>query len=178
MVRLNRDSVVAIILLFVCGVLFYSSFDIRQPDYGVLMPSTWPRIIIAVLALLSLIYLVQSLRDKPRETTDDDLNIRVDAFAIEEKKPGLKGFFEYWRNPIICFAMFFLYLITLPVFGMLIGGLIFVFTSMSLLGGWKPKKLVTHAAISVITVGAMWILFTFGLGVMLPEGIIFNPFAL
>ena len=61
MVSLNRDSVVAIILLFVCGVLFYSSFDIRQPDYGVLMPSTWPRIIIVVLALLSSIYLIQSL---------------------------------------------------------------------------------------------------------------------
>ena len=109
MVTLNRDSVVAIILLFVCGVMFYSSFDIRQPDYGVLMPSTWPRIILVVLALLSLIYLVQSLRDKTEVRTDDDLNIRADAFVIGEKKPGLKGFFEYWRNPIICFAMFFLY---------------------------------------------------------------------
>ena len=178
MVSLNRDSVVAIILLFVCGVMFYSSFEIRQPDYGVLMPSTWPRIILVVLALLSSIYLIQSLRDKTEVKTDDDLNIRVDAFAVGEKKPGLKGFFVYWRNPIIRFGMFFLYLISLPVFGMLIGGLIFVFTLMSLLGGWKPKKLVTHAAISIITVGAMWSLFTFGLGVMLPEGVIFNPYAL
>ena len=178
MVSLNRDSVVAIILLFVCGLLFYSSFDIRQPDYGVLMPSTWPRIIIVVLALLSSIYLIQSLRAKPDEKTDDELDIRVDAFAIEKSKPGLKGFFEYWRNPIICFGMFFVYLITLPVFGMLIGGLIFVFTLMSLLGGWKPRKLTVHALISIITVGAMWSLFTFGLGVMLPEGIIFNPYAL
>ena len=180
MVSLNRDSVVAIILLLVCGVLFYSSFDIRQPNYGVLMPSTWPRIIIAVLALLSLIYLIQSLRDQPKDELGDSINvdIRVDAFAKEENKGGLKGFFEYWQNPIICFGMFFLYLITLPVLGMLIGGLIFVFVLMSFLGGWKPKKLITHAAVSIITVGAMWSLFTFGLGVMLPEGIIFNPFAL
>ena len=174
MVKFNRDSVVAIILLFLCGVLFYSSFDIRQPDYGVLMPSTWPRIIIAVLAFLSSIYLIQSLRTRPNEKIGDDLNIRVDAFSITENKPGIKGFFD----PIICFGMFFLFLITLPVFGMLIGGLIFVFTLMSLLGGWKPRKLMTHAAISILTVGAMWSLFTFGLGVMLPEGIIFNPYAL
>ena len=82
MVKLNRDSVVAIILLFVCGVLFYSSFDIRQPDYGVLMPSTWPRLILVVLALLSSIYLIQSIRNKPGEKTDDELDIRVDAFYI------------------------------------------------------------------------------------------------
>jgi putative tricarboxylic transport membrane protein len=178
MVKFNRDSVVAIILLLLCGILFYSSFDIRQPDYGVLMPSTWPRIIIAVLALLSSIYLIQSLRARPDEKIDDDLNIRVDAFSITENKPGIMGFFDYWRNPIICFSMFFLFLITLPIFGMLIGGLIFVFTLMSLLGGWKPRKLMTHAAISILTVGAMWSLFTFVLGVMLPVGIIFNPFAL
>lgn len=178
MVRFNRDGVVAIILLLVCGVLFYSSFDIRQPDYGVLMPSTWPRIIIAIIALLSLIYLIQSLRDNPKEKTSNNLSRHDDGFYITEKKVGFKEFFEYWRNPIICFVMFFLYLITLPVFGMLIGGLIFVFTLMSLLGGWKPRKLITHATISIITVGAMWSLFTFGLGVMLPEGIIFNPFAL
>ena len=89
MVSLNRDSVVAIILLFVCGILFYSSFDIRQPDYGVLMPSTWPRIIIVVLALLSSIYLIQSLRARPNEKTDDELDIRVDAFAIEKIDLGL-----------------------------------------------------------------------------------------
>ena len=71
MVKLNRDSVIAIILLFLCVLLFYSSFDIRQPDYGVLMPSTWPRIIIAVLAFLSSIYLIQTLRDKTEEKTDE-----------------------------------------------------------------------------------------------------------
>jgi len=93
MVKFNRDSVVAIILLLLCGILFYSSFDIRQPDYGVLMPSTWPRIIIAVLAFLSSIYLIQSLRARPSEKIDDDLNIRVDAFSITENKPGIMGFF-------------------------------------------------------------------------------------
>jgi hypothetical protein len=118
------------------------------------------------------------LRARPDKKIDDDLNIRADAFSITENKPGIKVFFDYWRNPIICFSMFFLFLITLPVLGMLIGGLIFVFTLMSLLGGWEPRKLMVHAAISILTVGAMWSLFTFVLGVMLPEGIIFNPFAL
>ena len=165
--RLNRDTYVAIVLLVVCGVLFWASFDIRQPDYGTLMPSTWPRIILVVLALLSIIYLFQSLRtnreagEKPAEIT---------------REPGIKGWFAYWRNPILCFAMFLLYLLTLPVLGMLIGSLAFVFVLMGLLGGWDRRRLLVHAIVTVCTVGVMWSLFTFGLGVMLPPGMIYNPF--
>ena len=165
MTKVNRDAFVATVLLLVCGILFWASFDIRQPDYGVLMPSTWPRVIITVLTILSSIYLFQSLRMDSREPTKDT-------------SPGIRGFFLYWRNPIFCFLMFFVFLITLPILGMLIGGIAFVFLLMSVLGGWEIGKLFTHAIISIVTVGSMWSLFTFGLGVMLPEGIIFNPFAL
>jgi hypothetical protein len=49
---------------------------------------------------------------------------------------------------------------------------------MTLLGGWTPKQLVIHAVLAVVLIGSMWSLFTFGLGVMLPVGEIFNPFAL
>jgi cytochrome c biogenesis protein ResB len=41
---------------------------------------------------------------------------------------------------------------------------------MSVLGGWSPRLIVLHAAIAVLSVGAMWSIFTFGLRVMLPEG--------
>ena len=74
--------------------------------------------------------------------------------------------------------MFFLFLWSLPVLGMLIGGICFVFLLMSFLGGWEKKKIFIHAIIAILTVGLMWSLFTFGLGVMLPTGIIYNPFAL
>ncbi len=169
MVHFNRDSIVAVLLLLASGVLFWASFDIREPDYGALMPSTWPRIIIIVLAVLSLVYLVQSLRAGPDEGV---------AQSASGRTPGLAGFIAYWRNPLICFAMFFAFLITLPVLGMLIGGVSFVFLLMNLLGGWEPKRLVIHAVVALATVGSMWSLFTFGLGVMLPAGEIFNPFAL
>jgi len=166
MSRMNRDSIVAICLLVACGVLIWASFDIRSPDYGVLMPSTWPRIILAVLSLLSLIYLVQSIKAGPDEVS-----------LASEREPGLVGFIAYWRNPVICFVMFFLYLLTMPVLGMLIGGILFVFILMNMLGGWQPKQMALHAVIAVCAVGAMWSLFTFGLEVMLPEGVIYNPYA-
>lgn len=166
--RLNRDSYVAIFLLLVCGVFFWASFDIRQPDYGTLMPSTWPRIILGVLSLLCLVYLVQSLR-QPAEEEDP-------GGREEEREPGIRGWLAHWRNPIACFGLFFLFLLTLPVLGMLIGGMSFVFLLMGVLGGWSRRNIIVHAVIAVGTVGAMWSLFTFGLGVMLPAGVIFNPF--
>ena len=68
---LNRDTVVAIVLLLICGGLAWASLDIREPDYGVLSPATWPRFIVGVMAVLSLIYLVQSLRQVPVEPQPD-----------------------------------------------------------------------------------------------------------
>lgn len=169
--RLNRDAVIAIVLLMACGVLFWSTFAIRVPDYGQLKPSTWPRVILAVLTLLSVIYLIQSVRRGPAPS-DDEAGIDQGA----PRAPGLIGWLAYWRNPIWCFALFFAYLVSLPLFGSLIGGVLFVFTLMGVLGGWRPINLAQHAALALITVGGMWAIFTYGLGVLLPAGEIFSPF--
>jgi FtsH-binding integral membrane protein len=166
MQRLSHDAVIAIVLLLFCGVLFWSSFDIREPDYGVLMPSTWPRVIIGILSFLSVIYLVQSLRQGSEETEPEDT----------AREPGIRGWVLYWRNPLWCFFLFFLYLLSLPVLGMLIGGITFVFVLQGVLGGWDRKNLVLHAVVAVLAVGGMWSLFTFVLGVLLPPGMILGRF--
>jgi len=166
MVRVNRDILVAIFLLLFCGVFIWASFDIRTPDYGVLKPSTWPQVILVVMTFLCFIYLIQSIKAASQ-----------DKETGSGQRAGIVQFFYYWRNPILCFGMFFLFLLTLPILGMLIGGIAFVFILMTLLGGWTPRQLGIHAIIAVCSVGAMWSLFTFGLEVMLPEGVIYNPYA-
>ncbi len=169
--RLNRDAVIAIVLLMVCGILFWSTFSIRTPDYGQLKPSTWPRVVLGVLSLLSAIYLVQSLRRGPTPGSELDKNDDGPTRA-----PGPIGWILYWRNPIWCFGLFFAYLVTLPFLGSLIGGVLFVFTLMGVLGGWSARTLMQHAALALISVGGMWSIFTYGLGVILPPGEIFSPF--
>jgi len=168
--RLNRDAVIAIVLLMACGIFFWSTFSSRTPDYGQLKPSTWPRVVIALLTLLSSIYLVQSLRRGPAAENEPNES------DSPPPAPGLIGWILYWRNPLWCFGLFFAYLITLPVLGSLIGGVLFVFTLMGVLGGWSARSLIQHAAIALISVGGMWSIFTFGLGVILPPGEIFSPF--
>ena len=163
--RLNRDTVIAIILMVFCGIFFWASFSIREPDYGVLPPSAWPRVVLVALSVLTVLYFVQSIR---RTRTFDD--------SSSTAGKGLKHWFSIWQNPIWCFVLFFGYVASLPVLGMLIGGVTFVFLLQCVLGGWSPRNLVVHALVALATVGGMWCIFTFGLGVLLPVGEIFNPF--
>ncbi len=163
--RLNRDTVIAIILMVFCGIFFWARFSIREPDYGVLPPSAWPRVVLVALSVLTVLYFVQSIR---RTRTFDD--------SSSTAGKGLKHWFSIWQNPIWCFVLFFGYVASLPVLGMLIGGVTFVFLLQCVLGGWSPRNLVVHALVALATVGGMWCIFTFGLGVLLPPGEIFNPF--
>lgn len=152
---LNRDTLVAIFLLLMCGGLAWASLDIREPDYGQLSPAAWPRVIVGVLSFLSLIYLVQSLRQGPDVPNPD-------------APKGAAEFFGYWRNVIWCFVLFGAYLLSIPYLGMLVGGVLFVFVLLCALGGVRAWLL--HGAIAVISVGGMWAVFTFALEVILPRG--------
>lgn len=152
---LNRDTYVAILLLLICGGLAIASLEIREPDYGVLSPATWPRVIVGVLSVLSLIYLVQSLRQG------------ADAPNPEAPK-GLGQFIAYWRNVLWCFVLFAAYLLAIPYIGILLGGMAFVLGLLSALGGLRNTLL--HVVIAAVTVGGMWTIFTFGLNVILPRG--------
>ena len=158
---LNRDTLIAVFLLVFCALLAWSSLYIREPGYGTLKPSTWPRIVVIVLALLSLVYFFQSLASGP-------------DIADRQRPPGLAGFFDYYRNPIFCFVIYFVFLLTLPWIGALIGGILLVFALLTVLGGWTPGDLLRHAIISIVSMGFMWALFTFALKVILPEGEIFS----
>lgn len=156
MARINRDVVVAIFLLLVCGAFIAASFDIVDAGFGQMSSSLWPRAILAPLTLLSLIYLVKSI---------------AEAADVEyPSRGGLTGWVQYYRNPIVCFGLFFVFLAAMPLLGMLVGGLLFVFFMLSVLGGIAPRQMALHAVIAIAAVGVMWSIFTFGLGVILPEG--------
>lgn len=159
---LNRDTIVAIVLLLICGVLAQQSFEIREPDYGQMSPAAWPRLIVGILSFLSLIYLVQSIRQGPD--------------APSKGPHGVAAFLSHWRNVLWCFALFLAYLLSMPMLGMLIGGTLFVFLLLNALGGWSPRLMALHAVVAMVSIGGMWSLFTFGLKVFLPPGMILGRF--
>lgn len=152
MTGLNRDTIIAIILLIVCGVFFYNTFGIRAfPEQ--MSPALWPRIILFVLTFLCLIYLFQSIMASNPEKVS---------------RGGFKGWLQYYQNPIYCFICFFVFLLIMPYLGMLISGILFVFTVMTVLGGRSSRDLSVNLFCAVLTVGGMWLIFTQLLGVILP----------
>ena len=151
----NRDSVVALCLIMASGGLMVASFDIREPDYGVLSPAAWPRLIIIIMGVLSVLYFVQSLRMAKTDTSS-------------KQKKNLVEFMVYWRNVFSVFIIFAAYLVVLPFLGMLIGNIAFSFVLLSVLGGWRP--FIMHGLVAIGTSGGMWLLFTYALEVFLPRG--------
>lgn len=160
--RISQDTVTAIVLLLLCGGFWAATYQVPDMGYQTMGSVVWPRIILAVLAIMSLIYLVTSLRTGPDQRAEQDAG----------RKSGIVGWFRHHRNPIICFALFFLFLVTLPLLGMLLGGVAFVFLLLTILGDRSPRAIVLHAAIAIAMVGAMWSVFTFALRVILPAGAI------
>ena len=169
---LQRDTLIAIVLLVLTGTFFWASFDIREPNYGVLSPAAWPRVILGALAILSFILLAQSITGRSPEGGDEGFERSPDTG--NEMPATIGGWIAYWRNPIFCFLAFLGFLLALPYLGMLVGGMVFVFVLLTLLGGVSPQKLALHAAIAILSIGSMWSLFTFGLRVILPKGSLFD----
>lgn len=152
--RINRDTVVAVFLLLFCGVFFAASLRIEETSYATIGAEVWPQLIIGLLFVLSTVYLFQSVRvERP-----------------EAKAAAAPGLFARYRNAIWCYGLFLVFLLTLDFFGMLIGGILFVFAALTVMGERTPRTMVIHAVVAVVSVGAMWSIFTFALGVILPEG--------
>lgn len=159
--QLNRDTAIAIVSLLICCALLVSTFQMPAPMFNQMPATLWPRMIIAPLALLSLILLARA------QLAERDENAA---------RTSLSEWFAYYRNPIICFVLFFLFLVSMPILGMLIGGLLYVFLTLSVLGGWSPQLMLRHGLITIFFVVGMWAIFTQLLGVFLPEGILLRVY--
>ncbi len=166
---ISRDTLVSIFLLVFCGFLIWAGFQIRDPQFGELSPAAWPKAVSYVLTFFCLIYFVQSLMADRRRGVSEEVSPQ---HSDSVRKPGPGGWLQYYANPIICFALYFLFLISLPWLGTLIAGIALVFALMSVLGGVQPRQVGLHLLIAVVSVGAMWVLFTYGLRVLLPRGVL------
>ncbi|MGQ0664042.1 MAG: tripartite tricarboxylate transporter TctB family protein [Pseudomonadota bacterium] len=149
--RINADTLVAILLLAGSGALFRETFYFRSPPFETVSSSLWPRIVLAGLAALSLVYLIQS----PRAAGE----------------AGAAAPAGDHRIALYCFVLFALFLLSLPTLGMLIAGIAYVFLMQVVLGPRTLRNHVAHLAVAVVSVGGMWAAFRYALRVILPEGL-------
>ncbi len=152
--RLNLDSIVAAVLLLGGGVLFWDTFEWRRTPYSTLASSVWPRFVLVIFFALCAVYLVRSLRQGPG--------------ADAERSFG--AWLVHYRNPLWCYGLFLAFLVTMPYLGMLVGGTLFVWLVQAAVGERSPRAQLRHAAIAIGSVGFMWLIFTYAIGVILPSG--------
>ncbi|MDH3315383.1 MAG: tripartite tricarboxylate transporter TctB family protein [Gammaproteobacteria bacterium] len=155
MSRLSPDIIISLLLMTLSAVFFVETFGMQKVHLAIIGAKLWPRLVVIVLFFLSTLYFIQSIR-------------------ATRPPPGapltLKGWIIDNRNVIGCFATYALFLLTLPYLGMLLGGSLFVFATLTLIGRRDLRSHLIHAVVAVVTIGGMWAMFRFGLGVILPEG--------
>ena len=152
--RLSQDSVVATVLLIASGVLFWDTFQWRRAPFATMASSVWPRFVLVVFIALCAVYFIRSI-------------VRG---AAADSKAGFADWVVRYRNPLWCYGLFFLFLMTLPYLGMLIGGILFVWAVQTVVGERTIRAHLLHATIAIVSVGFMWLVFTYALDVILPAG--------
>lgn len=155
MSRLSPDIIISLLLMTLSAALFVETFGMQKVHLAIIGAKLWPRIVVIALFFLSTLYFIQSVRaTRPPPSAP----VSAKCWVLEN------------RNVIGCFAIYALFLLTLPYLGMLLGGSLFVFATLTLIGKRDLRGHLIHAAVAVVTIGGMWALFRFGLGVILPEG--------
>ena len=155
MSRINPDVVIALALMVLSAALFADTFSYQKVHLSIIGAKLWPRIVLVALFVASAVFLARSL---------------VRAPQARGERWTLSRWLGENRNVIAVFALYVLFLLTLPWLGMLLGGIAFVFAVQTVIGLGGVRAHLIHAAIAVGAVGGMWAVFTYALGVVLPEG--------
>lgn len=159
MSRINADVVIALLLLIVCSGLYIDTHYYETVPGAIIGAKIWPRVVTFFIGGLSVLYLIQSLRASRPAPPDGD-----------EQTGSVAGWFHVNRNVVACFAFYGVFLVSLKWLGMLLGGILFVFATLCFLGEKNRDTYIVNFVVAVVTIGFMWAIFTFALGVILPQG--------
>lgn len=151
---MRRDAAVGGLLALLSLFLLWQTREIPTPPLLPLGPAFYPRVVLAVLVVLSLIMVVSGLR--------------APAAA---RVPDWRAWFARYRPIVAVFALFGLYVLAMPVLGYPLSTVLFVAVMQWLLGrrGWR--RLPAVLAVAVGTALVTWVVFERYLFVFLPRGI-------
>jgi putative tricarboxylic transport membrane protein len=155
MLRVNRDVLIAVLILVFCGITYWETTNIADMPFAGKGSEFWPRTVLAFIIGLSVIYLIQSV---------------FQSHAGKGRKRKLRDLIYDYRNALWSYALFGAFALLVPYLGMLIAGFLFIFLFLTAVGNRDPRSQIVHAATAVAVVGFMWFIFTFPLGVILPQG--------
>ena len=150
---MSRDGIAGLAVLAASLVLFALTLDLKDNPMVPVGPGFYPRIVLALTALLSLGLVVSDLlsrKEEPKGKPKQELNYPLVALS---------------------FGVFALYAVTLPWLGFRIATFLFVGGTNALLDpplgakGWGRAL-----ALALVTAASTWLVFERWLSVLLPRG--------
>tara|TARA_R110002126_G_scaffold257599_1_gene400650 strand:+ start:126 stop:596 length:471 start_codon:yes stop_codon:yes gene_type:complete len=156
MLTLTKDRALALALLLIVAVMWVESGSIAPPTswqpYG---SALFPRILLVVIGVFSLLILVRSLLVKVPE--------RAGA------KQLINEWFQSRRTILALFLLFGLYAALLPVVGYIAATIGFLVASLALLMGINTRrKWMINLTLSFTLAIVIFVVFRYGLNVWLP----------
>ena len=156
MLTLTKDRALALALLLIVAVMWMESGSIAPPTswqpYG---SALFPRILLVVIGIFSLLILVRSLLVKVPE--------RAGA------KQLINEWFQSRRTILALFLLFGLYAALLPVVGYIAATIGFLVASLALLLGINTRrKWMINLTLSFTLAIVIFVVFRYGLNVWLP----------
>lgn len=153
MVKTKLQFSIGVLLL--CILMYIATFSIKVTESVLISASFFPRLIIAITAILAIIYMIPVLKE-------------LKNGAVEEKEKGNT------KRLFITMIMCVIYGILFDILGFIASSIIYLIIQMWIMLEVKSRKELTKfATISVIAVVSIYLLFTKLFFVALPSGSVF-----
>lgn len=163
MSNIKMDRFIAPIVIFgIIGSAFFMSNDFASTDAGVLNPAYYPRIIIYISFILTLMLVVDELfRARKEKNNKKEAKLESAVNAIKEKQKEHKITFQF-------VSLVILYAFAMNYLGFLIATPLFLVNAMYLLR-YRKMKVIFISSLSITAV--IYFGFTYLLNVRFPSGI-------
>jgi hypothetical protein len=159
------NTITAGLLLFFSAVLFYlvpSQIGIIETEKMHMSPAFYPQLVLALLAAVSLIYLIMSIVEAMRNRADT-----IEEEAVEDEDPFIdKASTRTWVTIAIVLAYVYLF----EYLGFFVATPVLLGTMMLHMGN---RKIRTILLVVVLTPIIMYLLFERVMVIMLPRGALF-----
>jgi putative tricarboxylic transport membrane protein len=153
---MGRDGWIGVGLLAFCGWLYANLHKIPVNPLVPIGPAFYPRIILLLTILLSLILVIQGLGARQREKN--------------KESTSSESWLKKYRPTLLAFLVFGLYVLLLPKLGYLLSTIMFVTALQWLLGAPSLRRLPGSLVVGVGTSLVTYMVFEKYLHVFLPKG--------
>ena len=153
----NKEILSGAFLVILSVILLFSTESFNTSSisaYG--NPATVPRIILVLLAAISVMILISGI-----------LKVRKEGDTDESAKPDMNERLPF----ILTFILIAVYILSVSILGYIVSTTIYLFLQIFILSCFSKKRLVLNVIIAIGTSVILFCIFRYGFDVFLPRGI-------